>query len=86
MNDHMKGIAITTLGILLVTPDTIFVRMITADPMVISFWRGLPRQFFLFCFFKSRARRRATIEFLARRRAPKKLIWVVKKNYSFGLL
>lgn len=41
MNDHMKGIAITTLGILLVTPDTIFVRMITADPMVISFWRGL---------------------------------------------
>jgi len=41
MNDHMKGIAITTLGILLVTPDTIFVRMIIADPMVISFWRGL---------------------------------------------
>lgn len=41
MNDHTKGIAITTLGILLVTPDTIFVRMITADPMVISFWRGL---------------------------------------------
>ncbi|MFT5064931.1 MAG: drug/metabolite transporter (DMT)-like permease [Reinekea sp.] len=41
MTDHMKGIAITTLGILLVTPDTIFVRMIIADPMVISFWRGL---------------------------------------------
>ncbi len=41
MNDHTKGIAITTLGILLVTPDTIFVRIITADPMVISFWRGL---------------------------------------------
>ena len=41
MNDHIKGIAITTLGILLVTPDTIFVRMIIADPMVISFWRGL---------------------------------------------
>ena len=41
MTDHIKGIAITTLGILLVTPDTIFVRMIVADPMVISFWRGL---------------------------------------------
>jgi len=41
MTDHLKGILITTLGILLVTPDTIFVRVITADALVISFWRGL---------------------------------------------
>lgn len=41
MTDQLKGIMITTLGILLVTPDTIFVRVIEADPLVISFWRGL---------------------------------------------
>ncbi len=41
MTDQLKGILITTFGILLVTPDTIFVRVIMADPLVISFWRGL---------------------------------------------
>ncbi len=41
MTDQLKGILITTLGILLITPDTIFVRLITADPLIISFWRGL---------------------------------------------
>ncbi len=41
MTDQLKGILITTFGILLVTPDTIFVRVIAADPLVISFWRGL---------------------------------------------
>lgn len=41
MTDQLKGILITTLGILLVTPDTVFVRVIVADPLVISFWRGL---------------------------------------------
>lgn len=41
MTEQLKGILITTFGILLVTPDTIFVRVIVADPLVISFWRGL---------------------------------------------
>lgn len=41
MTDQLKGILITIFGILLVTPDTIFVRVIMADPLVISFWRGL---------------------------------------------
>jgi len=41
MNDHMKGLAITTLGVLLVVPDSLFVRLIEAEPMVTAFWRGL---------------------------------------------
>ncbi|MEN8896734.1 MAG: DMT family transporter [Yoonia sp.] len=41
MTDQLKGILITIFGILLITPDTIFVRVIMADPLVISFWRGL---------------------------------------------
>ena len=41
MNDHVKGLLITTLGVLFVVPDSLFVRLIVADPMVIAFWRGL---------------------------------------------
>lgn len=41
MNTHLKGLAITTLGVLLVVPDALFVRLIEAEPLVISFWRGM---------------------------------------------
>ena len=41
MNDHLRGILITTLGVLLVTPDSLFVRLIGEDPFVTAFWRGL---------------------------------------------
>ncbi len=39
MNDQIKGLSITTLGILFVAPDALFVRLINADPLVIAFWR-----------------------------------------------
>ena len=41
MNDHLKGLVITTLGVLFVVPDSLFVRLIDADPLVVSFWRGI---------------------------------------------
>ena len=41
MSDHLKGLIITTLGVLLVVPDSLFVRLIVADPMVTAFWRGM---------------------------------------------
>lgn len=41
MTDHAKGLLITTLGVLFVVPDSLFVRLIEAEPMVIAFWRGL---------------------------------------------
>ena len=41
MTDHLKGLIITTLGVLLIVPDSLFVRMIAAEPMVTAFWRGL---------------------------------------------
>ena len=40
MNDQMKGLAITTAGALLVVPDSLFVRLIDADVLVIAFWRA----------------------------------------------
>lgn len=41
MRDHLKGLALTTLGVLFVVPDALFVRLSEAEPMVTAFWRGL---------------------------------------------
>ena len=41
MNGKLKGLLITTCGVLLVVPDSLFVRLIYAEPMVIAFWRSL---------------------------------------------
>ena len=41
MSDQAKGLLFTTLGVLLVVPDSLFVRLIVAEPMVTAFWRGL---------------------------------------------
>lgn len=41
MSDHLKGLLITAIGVLLVVPDSLFVRLIGAEPMLTSFWRGL---------------------------------------------
>jgi len=41
MNDHLKGLLITTLGVLLIIPDSLFVRLIEAEPLVTAFWRGM---------------------------------------------
>lgn len=41
MNNHLKGLLITTLGVLFVVPDSLFVRLIEAEPMTTAFWRGM---------------------------------------------
>lgn len=41
MSSHIKGLLITALGVLLVTPDSLFVRLIDAEPLATAFWRGL---------------------------------------------
>ncbi|MGI9435453.1 MAG: DMT family transporter [Geminicoccaceae bacterium] len=41
MNSHLKGLVITTLGVLFIVPDSLFVRLIEAEPMVTAFWRGM---------------------------------------------
>lgn len=41
MSDHLKGLLITTLGVLLVVPDSLFVRLISVEPLVTAFWRGV---------------------------------------------
>ena len=40
MTTHLKGLILTTLGVLFVIPDSLFVRLIQAEPLVVAFWRG----------------------------------------------
>ena len=41
MNTHAKGLFITTIGVLFVVPDSLYVRLIEAEPLVTAFWRGM---------------------------------------------
>jgi drug/metabolite transporter (DMT)-like permease len=38
--DHIKGLGITTLGVLVLTPDSLLVRLIGLDTWSMVFWRG----------------------------------------------
>lgn len=39
--DHIKGLAITTLSVLVLTPDSLLVRLIAVDAWTMVFWRGV---------------------------------------------
>ncbi len=38
---HLKGMAMAALGVLLLSPDTLLLRVIEADAFTIAFWRNL---------------------------------------------
>ena len=40
VSDHAKGLAITALGVLFLTPDTLLIRLIDIDQWTMIFWRG----------------------------------------------
>ncbi|MCY3769357.1 MAG: DMT family transporter [Gammaproteobacteria bacterium] len=40
-SNQAKGLLITGLGVLVISPDGLLVRLISADVLTISFWRGL---------------------------------------------
>ena len=39
--DHAKGLLITVAGVLAVSPDSLLIRLISADLWTLMFWRGL---------------------------------------------
>ncbi len=41
ISDHLKGILITTLGVIILSPDAILMRLLNADTWTILFWRGI---------------------------------------------
>ena len=38
---HLKGVFLTTAGILIISPDALLLRLIGADIWTLLFWRGL---------------------------------------------
>lgn len=40
IGDQAKGLLITVIGVLFVVPDSLFIRLIDAPPLEISFWRN----------------------------------------------
>ncbi len=47
MTDQLKGVLLTALGVLFVVPDSLFVRLIEAEPLVVAFWRGMSSGLFI---------------------------------------
>ena len=41
ISEHLKGILITTLGVIILSPDAILIRLLYADTWTVVFWRGL---------------------------------------------
>ena len=41
MNNQLKGLLITTLGVLFVVPDSLFIRLLDAEPLVTAYWRSM---------------------------------------------
>ena len=40
-NDHARGLALAVTGVLILTPDSLLIRLITVDHWSLLFWRGL---------------------------------------------
>ncbi len=41
MSERARGLAITTLAMLVITPDVLLIRLVDTDPWTLAFWRGL---------------------------------------------
>ena len=81
-NKQVKGLFLTTIGVLAIVPDSILIRLIQADILTITFWRalipGVIISLGVMIFY-----RKPTISFL---KAPKLsgLIFII--SHSFGTL
>ncbi len=40
ISDHLKGILITTLGVIILSPDALIIRLLNADTWTVMIWRG----------------------------------------------
>ena len=41
LSDYAKGLLVTATGVLILTPDAVLLKLITANPWTVLFWRGL---------------------------------------------
>ena len=65
MPDHLKGLALTAAGVLAISPDSLLVRLISADQWTLMFWRGLLTGLAMLAYLGLRDRRRLISTFKA---------------------
>jgi len=53
---HRRGFLLTLFGVLVLTPDTLMIRLIDIDPWTMSFWRGTMMAASLFAAFAASRR------------------------------
>lgn len=51
LSRHIQGTLLTALGVLILTPDGLLVRLISADTWTVLFWRGLLMAISIFGFY-----------------------------------
>lgn len=54
---HARGFALTLFGVLVLTPDTLLIRLIDTDPWTMTFWRGVLMPAALFAAYAAVHRR-----------------------------
>jgi drug/metabolite transporter (DMT)-like permease len=65
LTDHQKGLLFCILGVLTLTPDSLLVRLIGAEPFTLLVWRGSLQALAIFAFLAVVYRTRAMAEILA---------------------
>ncbi len=59
LSNHLKGLIITSLGVMILSPDSLLVRLIAIDPWTLLVWRGLLQALgiavLVFCFYGRRS-------------------------------
>ena len=69
LTDHQKGLLLTSLGVLVLTPDSLLVRLIDAEPFTLLVWRGALQALGILAILAVQYRGRLTLPFRAIGRA-----------------
>jgi len=64
-SDHVRGLLMVTVGILVLSPDALIIRLVLADPWTLLWWRGLLTAVGLAAFLFVRNGRRTGAKVLA---------------------
>lgn len=85
LTDHRKGLLLTSLGVLILTPDSLLVRLIDAEPFTLLVWRGVLQTLGILAILAVQYRGRLTLPFRAIGRSG---IWlaVVFTGSTFGFV
>jgi drug/metabolite transporter (DMT)-like permease len=65
LTDHRKGLLLTSLGVLVLTPDSLLVRLIDAEPFTLLVWRGALQALGILAILAVQYRGRLTLPFRA---------------------